>query len=85
MQNERINDERTKSNNSLRDQIDELERSLKKANNENEENKMVVKELRKKCFEYEDELNKSHDANLQLIDSNHSLEKVGELNFKFQI
>ena len=44
----------------------------------------MIKELQMKCSEYESELDKSHDANLQLIELNHSLEKVKiKFNFNF--
>ena len=43
---------------------------------ENEENVRMINELREKCIQYEEDLDKANENNMKLIENNHLLEKV---------
>ena len=73
---ESLEKEKLQIANLSKEKIEELERFNKKCLIEIEENSKVIKDLKNECNRLEYDFEKANKNNLELIDTNHALERV---------
>ncbi len=79
---ENLENEKLQINNLLNSKIEEIEKANKKLLTENDENIKIIKDLKRKCNQLEIDVDKSNKINLELVDTNHALEKVNLKNLE---